>query len=96
MLIFGIDPGTRRTGYALMEAGEQPVPLYWGSIASNYTSPIEHRLNNIYGRLVELLRQWHPTEVAIEQPFIGKGDRRFVGPAFAIGQARRCVTRCYG
>ncbi len=88
MRILGIDPGTRKTGYALLEAGEQLVPLDWGAITSASSLPIERRLNDIYRQLVELVRYWRPSEVAIEEPFMGKGERRFVGPAFAVGQAQ--------
>ena len=86
--ILGIDPGTRHTGYAVIQADDQPLPLDWGSISPTAALPIEQRLNTIHKRLVELVRQWHPDEVAIEEPFLGKGERRFVGPAFAVGQAQ--------
>ena len=33
----------------------------------------------------------HPDEIAIEEPFLGKGNNQFVGPAFAVGQAQAAV-----
>ena len=35
-----------------------------------------------------VINQWEPNEIAIEEPFLGAGERRYIKSAFAIGQAQ--------
>ena len=86
--ILGIDPGTRHTGYAVTESGKEITPLTWDSIDPASTSPIEDRLTLIHDQLVDIINEWKPNEVAIEEPFLGTGERRYIKSAFAIGQAQ--------
>jgi len=86
--ILGIDPGTRHTGYAVVESSNELTPLTWDSISPISTSPIEERLTLIHNQLVNVINRWQPNEVAIEEPFLGKGERRYIKSAFAIGQAQ--------
>ena len=34
---------------------------------------------------------FQPDAIAVEEPFVGRGDRRFAGPALAVGQAQAVV-----
>ena len=63
----------------------------WGVIALPSSLPLEERLFQLYSHLLNMISIWQPDAVAVEEPFIGKGERRFVGPAFAIGQAQALV-----
>ena len=87
----GIDPGTIRMGYGLLEGEEPVVAVDWGVIALPSSLPLEERLFQLYSHLLNMISIWQPDAVAVEEPFIGKGERRFVGPAFAIGQAQALV-----
>ena len=83
--ILGIDPGTLRTGYAVLqeEAGEVSV-LAVGVLAPAARLPLGGRLHEIYMGLLELIGRWVPTEVAVEEPFVAKNART----AMAVGQAQ--------
>lgn len=83
--ILGIDPGTVHMGYALLEENEgNPVALTWGAFSPKRLDSLEKRLLRIYLDLESLIKQWHPTIVAVEEPFFASNARS----AIAIGQAQ--------
>jgi crossover junction endodeoxyribonuclease RuvC len=85
VIILGIDPGTRVTGWAVlaMRRGE-PHPLACDVIAPRARLPIEQRLQHIFSELGEIIATHQPTVMAIEQPFVGENARS----ALAVGEAR--------
>jgi crossover junction endodeoxyribonuclease RuvC len=85
MKILGIDPGTKVTGYGVIESEDDEIALvdYGTLIGPDHTS-IAVRLSLIYSELQEIIRQHHPDVVAVEQPFIAKN----VKSAMAIGRAQ--------
>ena len=83
--ILGIDPGTIRTGYALLEEDSQSgKALTWGAVTSKRNIAIEKRLLHIYNGLDDIIKLWKPTVVAVEEPFFGTNPHS----AIAIGQAQ--------
>ena len=91
MRVLGIDPGTIRMGYGLVEDREQVVAVDWGVIALPRSRPLEERLYQLYTHVLNMISIWQPEAVAVEEPFIGKGENQYVAPAFAIGQAQAVV-----
>ena len=95
MRVLGIDPGTIRMGYGLVEAqkelNEGLVAADWGVISLRASMPLEERLFQLYSHILNMISIWQPDAVAVEEPFMGKGESQFVGPAFAIGQAQALV-----
>lgn len=91
MHVLGIDPGTRRMGYGLVEDGDKVVAVDWGVISLKPSRPIEERLNQLYTHVVNMISIWQPDAVAVEEPFMGSGASRYVAPAFAVGQAQAVV-----
>ena len=92
MLVLGIDPGTRHLGYGLIEedAGVLSAKDY-GSLDFSPSLPIEQRIHQIHSHILNMISMFNPSEIAIEEPFLGTGNNQFVGPAFAIGQAQAAV-----
>ena len=83
--VLGIDPGTIRTGYAMLEENNQSgKALTWGVVASKRNVAVEKRLLHIYKELDDIIKLWKPTVVAVEEPFFGTN----VHSAIAIGQAQ--------
>ncbi|MGH8294544.1 MAG: crossover junction endodeoxyribonuclease RuvC [Steroidobacteraceae bacterium] len=84
--ILGLDPGSRRTGYGVIERrGAEWVHVAHGCIA--VTAPAEslsERLRVIFESLRELIATHRPGEVAIERVFVSKN----VDSALKLGQAR--------
>lgn len=91
MRVLGIDPGTLRMGYGVLEEGLSPVAADYGVIAMPRTMPLEERLYQLFTHVQNLISVFNPDEIAVEEAFVGKGERRFVGPAIAVGQAQGLV-----
>ena len=91
MGILGIDPGTLKMGYGVIGDGPNPHADDYGVIALHRKMPLEQRLYQLHTHILNHIAIFHPTAVAVEQPFMGKGERSFPGSALAIGQAQAAV-----
>jgi crossover junction endodeoxyribonuclease RuvC len=91
MRVLGIDPGTVRMGYGVVDASPQPEADDYGVIALPSSLPLEKRLYQLHTHILNMIHIFHPDAIAVEDPFVGKGERRFVGPAIAVGQAQALV-----
>ncbi len=85
MKILGIDPGSRCTGYGLVEVRGSTVRyILAGAIAPLATLPLALRLDSIFQNLCEIIARSQPAAVAIEGLFTHKNARS----ALILGQAR--------
>lgn len=83
-LILGIDPGSRCTGFGLIQF-QRGQSRYVGSGCIRTTGDdFPQRLQQIFEDLSEVVKEYQPDEVAIEQVFLGKN----ASSAFKLGQAR--------
>ena len=89
MRILGIDPGTLKMGYGLIEeSGEELTTLAYGAlVASSRMAPAE-RLHTLYLGLMKLVAQYKPHEMAVEEPFVSQTERGNARSAIAIGRAQ--------
>ncbi len=76
MIILGIDPGSRHTGYGVVrhDAGQQHVVEY-GVLHLDVTDDHELRLKHIYDRLTQVIERCLPDEAAIEMPIYGRNPQ---------------------
>jgi len=82
--ILGIDPGSRVTGYGIIESdGNQSQHLVSGCIRIAQKS-FPERLGEIYRDINQLVEEFSPQEMAIEQVFMSKN----AASALELGQAR--------
>jgi crossover junction endodeoxyribonuclease RuvC len=82
--ILGIDPGSRYTGYGVIDTGHGSSRLVaCGRIAAG-TGPMAKRLVAIDRELTALLREHGPQETAFEEVFVDRNVRS----ALVLGQAR--------
>lgn len=85
MRILGIDPGSRATGYGLIEQqGNRLLHLDNGAIMTRSNAPLAERLALIYDQLEELIKKHGPDAVAVEQVFVAKNP----ASALKLGHAR--------
>ncbi len=91
MRVLGIDPGTVRMGYGVLTGGSQPDVEDYGVVSLPSRMPLEQRLYQLYTHVLNLISVFNPTEIAVEEPFVGRGERLFAGPALAVGQAQAVV-----
>jgi crossover junction endodeoxyribonuclease RuvC len=85
MVVLGIDPGTRQTGYAVVEAtGDVVLVVDSGAVSASPQYPFHERLRIIYEGLVDIVERYRPDEIAIEDVFVKKNVR----VALKIGHIR--------
>ena len=86
MLVLGLDPGSRHTGYGLVEAeGERLRAMAHGRLSCNPKQPVPQRLHRIASGLGELLERWSPEAVVLESLFHGINSRSLIVLAQARG-----------
>ena len=91
MRVLAIDPGTIKMGYGVLQGETSPEVIDYGVVALPRTMPIEERLYQLYTHVRNMISVFTPEVVAVEEPFVGRGDRQFIGPAIAVGQAQALV-----
>lgn len=84
MRILGVDPGTINLGYGVVDGEEEMHMVDCGVVSLSARLPMEERLRSLYSELSRIIARHKPSEVAIEDPFIGHN----VKSAFAIGKAQ--------
>lgn len=68
----GIDPGTNRMGYGVLDVcGGRVSAQVLGDIDLHRTADSYDKLRYIFRRVSELIEQYDPDEVALESPFFG-------------------------
>ncbi len=86
MRILGLDPGTATTGYGVVDVAEGGVftAVIYGVIKTPAKMPMPQRLQIIQQELQQLLDEYQPDTVGIEEVFFGRN----VTTAITVGQAR--------
>jgi len=88
MRVLGIDPGTHRTGFGILESdGRNYKIVICGTIRAASKDPIAKRLLHIFESLQKNIQSYKPDVVALETLFFAK-DIRAVE---RIGEARACA-----
>jgi crossover junction endodeoxyribonuclease RuvC len=86
--IFGIDPGSERTGYGCVErSGSRHHLVLCGSLAAPASATFPERLQHIHQGLVALLAECRPDCVVVESIFHAKNVRSALKLAHARGIA---------
>lgn len=85
MITLGIDPGTARLGYGLVEAATDPILIDFGVIKTAATVDMPSRLSGLYDAVTTLISTHHPDVLAVEQLIFARN----VTTAISVGQARR-------
>ena len=76
MIVIGVDPGTRRTGYAVVDAGDDRVRFIGsGAICPAPGLPFHEKLKVIYEGLRRVLAEHGPDEIAVEDVFVKANPR---------------------
>ena len=88
MRVLGVDPGTHRTGFGVLESnGRDHKLVICGTIRAAAKDPIAKRLLHIFESLQKTIQSYKPDVVALETLFFAK-DIRAVE---RIGEARACA-----
>ncbi len=84
MRILGIDPGSRFTGYGIIDIkGDRTVAVHLGVIKAG-SGEFSERLGIIFKGIQELIEEFAPDEAAVETVFVSHN----ASSAIKLGQAR--------
>ena len=83
MIILGIDPGSRVTGYGVIRFQSNQMQ-YVGSGCIRVSGELDSRLDQIFRGVTAIIEEFKPTQFAIEQVFMSKNAHS----ALKLGQAR--------
>ena len=86
MRILGIDPGVATVGFGVIESnrGAQQM-IQYGAITTSAGLPLANRLLQIAADLEQLIVQFRPDEIAIEELFFSKNITTGIAVAHARG-----------
>ena len=88
MIILGIDPAIRTTGYGVISAdptaGSGMAILDCGVIRNRPNLPHTECLRRLHGGISELISLYHPDCAVLEDPFVGRNAKT----AIILGMAR--------
>lgn len=87
-IILGLDPGTNVTGYGVIcIRGSKIELIQFGVIHLGKYTHQELKLKKIFERVLSLMDEFHPDEVALEAPFYGKNVQSMLKLGRAQGVA---------
>ena len=88
MRVLGIDPGTAACGYGIVhESGGRLKAVDYGWWQTPSRRRPERRLKTIFDGVTELIEEFGPDAVVLEESFVGVDART----ALSVGQARGAV-----
>jgi crossover junction endodeoxyribonuclease RuvC len=88
MILLGLDPGLRRTGWGVIAAeGNRLRHLANGMVATDPHAPIAQRLAVLHDAVMAVIEAHRPDEAAIEETFVNRNP----ASALKLGLARGVV-----
>lgn len=92
-IVLGIDPGSEKTGFGLVERrGACVVHVAHGTIRLPRTGTLALRLDRLHREIAELAQRYRPDVASIEQCFVAASPRS----ALVLGQARGAALAALG
>jgi crossover junction endodeoxyribonuclease RuvC len=86
--VLGIDPGTAACGFGIVQGkGNRLRAVEFGWWQTSAKQRPELRLKTIFDGVIDLIEQFNPRAVAVEESFVGVDART----ALSVGQARGAV-----
>jgi crossover junction endodeoxyribonuclease RuvC len=88
VMLLGIDPGLRFTGWGLIEShGNRLRHIADGVIATDAATPVPERLKILHDGLMALLELHHPAEAAVEETYVNRNGSATLKLGYARGIA---------
>lgn len=98
MVILGIDPAIRTTGYGVIsadpQAGSGMEILDCGVIRNPASMPHTGCLHRLYGGISELVSLYHPDCAVLEEPFVGRNAKTAIILGMARGGILAALANC--
>lgn len=91
MIILGIDPGYAIVGWGVVEYnGSKFKTLGYGAIETPAHTPTEDRLLMIYQGLEQIIKKYHPEQMAVEELFFNTN----ITTGIKVAEARGVILMC--
>ncbi len=88
MLVLGIDPGTARCGWGVVEKrGNVLNAVEYGIIETSKDMPQSVRLKTVYEKIFQIIKKFDPEVMAVEKIFFNRN----VTNALSVGEARGVI-----
>ncbi|MDD4565203.1 MAG: crossover junction endodeoxyribonuclease RuvC [Eubacteriales bacterium] len=88
MRILGIDPGYAILGYGIIDKkGNRFSVCSYGAVTTDSSMPMPDRLKHLYTQIMEIIHEYEPDVVSIEELFFNTNSKT----ALLVGQARGVV-----
>ena len=84
MIILGVDPGSRITGFGLIENHADRIEYLHSGFIRTSGDDLAARLGHIYAEIDAVIGQYRPRQMSIENVFVSRN----VDSALKLGQAR--------
>ena len=95
MRILGVDPGIATVGFAVLDADKRSQRLLTcGVITTPAKTQLSSRLDQIYHDLNELIAQFHPEAMAVEELFFNTNITTGIAVAHGRGVLLCAAERC--
>lgn len=91
-IILGIDPGTRITGYGLIDT--ETHPLNFGCIRPPPKLSLADRYKILFESIEALIKRYEPSAIAVESQFVLKNAQSAIKLGMAKGMVYLAAARC--
>lgn len=85
MRVLGIDPGTERTGYGIIENDNGLKMIDYGCIFTSRELSLAQRLVVIRQNLTAIIAEYHPDIASVEEIFFSKNMKTAISVSHARG-----------
>lgn len=88
MRILGIDPGIAIVGYGVVDKeGNRYKTIAYDAVTTKAHTPLEDRLEKVYNGVCEIIKEYKPDAMSIEELFFNNNAKT----ALTVGQARGVI-----
>jgi len=86
MIILGVDPGFRYSGFGILKKeGTRAYLLEHGCLKMSSSKSLPLRVHMFYDFFSEKIGRWQVTDIALETPFLGKNAQNFLKLGYLRG-----------
>lgn len=95
MLVLGVDPGSRITGFGLINKEKNELTcVHSGYISPPAKIPFYERIYFIFESMLDIMNNYHPSEMAIEDMFYAKNVKSSLKLGHARGVILTAAVKC--
>ena len=86
MIILGIDPGTRFSGYAILKKEQKSILLLdCGFLNLGAQNSLPERVFKFHNNIDQIINKFGVTDISLETPFLGKNAQNFLKLGYLRG-----------